>query len=88
MSQTMKSNIIQYITEKDFGNQIFDAKIVNGRLRECAFYLETYKIQFGQEDMIQISILGYFFNALVVFINKVDGGLNYIKCLVKWPQRT
>jgi hypothetical protein len=77
-------NIAQYITEKDFAEQVFDAKIIGGRLRECAFYLETYKMKFGQEDLIQISILGYPFKAMVVSIAGAEGGLSYIKCLVKW----
>lgn len=87
MQEMSKDSVKQYITEKDFAEAIFDAKIVGGRLRECAFYLETYKMTFGQEDLIQISIMGYPFHALVFAISKADGGLSYIRCMVKWAKR-
>jgi len=86
MLNEMKDNIIQYITEKDFAEAVFDAKIIGGKLRECAFFMETYKVSFGNEDLIQISIMGYPFNALVLSITPQAGGISYIKCMVKWPK--
>jgi len=80
-----KEAIIQLITEQDLEEGIFEAKVVNGKLHTCGFYIEHYKRHFKQEDMIQINVQGFTFKVMIIAINQGNtSGIDYVRGIAKW----